>query len=206
MPRQSGNILDNNFNRGVITEATNLNFPENAATNADNVRFERFGKVSRRGGMIAEVPGQSLEPFSSNLNYEFTWENPGNITNTTLLVFQTGDTIRIRELSLDGNITNQPILFERQFPGVTTRIIFTTIRGNLVGAVGNRDPFRVDFDGEDFIFEDIQLRIRDLVGIDDGLELEERPTTLSDEHLYNCLLYTSPSPRDQRGSRMPSSA
>ena len=24
--------------------------------------------------------------------------------------------------------------------------------------------------------------------------------------LYNCLLYTSPSPRDQRGSRMPSSA
>ena len=24
--------------------------------------------------------------------------------------------------------------------------------------------------------------------------------------LYGCLLYTSPSPRDQRGSRMPSSA
>ena len=27
-----------------------------------------------------------------------------------------------------------------------------------------------------------------------------------DEYLYICLLYTSPSPRDQRGSRMPSSA
>ena len=26
------------------------------------------------------------------------------------------------------------------------------------------------------------------------------------EHIYACLLYTSPSPRDQRGSRMPSSA
>ena len=25
-------------------------------------------------------------------------------------------------------------------------------------------------------------------------------------HVYVCLLYTSPSPRDQRGSRMPSSA
>ena len=25
-------------------------------------------------------------------------------------------------------------------------------------------------------------------------------------HRYDCLLYTSPSPRDQRGSRMPSSA
>ena len=27
-----------------------------------------------------------------------------------------------------------------------------------------------------------------------------------DDHLCNCLLYTSPSPRDQRGSRMPYSA
>ena len=25
-------------------------------------------------------------------------------------------------------------------------------------------------------------------------------------HVYGCLLYTSPSPRDQRGSRMPASA
>ena len=25
-------------------------------------------------------------------------------------------------------------------------------------------------------------------------------------HVFDCLLYTSPSPRDQRGSRMPSSA
>ena len=29
---------------------------------------------------------------------------------------------------------------------------------------------------------------------------------LSESALYTCLLYTSPSPRDQRGSRMPSSA
>ena len=30
--------------------------------------------------------------------------------------------------------------------------------------------------------------------------------TISPEDLKDCLLYTSPSPRDQRGSRMPSSA
>ena len=30
--------------------------------------------------------------------------------------------------------------------------------------------------------------------------------TISADELENCLLYTSPSPRDQRGSRMPSSA
>ena len=32
------------------------------------------------------------------------------------------------------------------------------------------------------------------------------PIEMHFEHLKSCLLYTSPSPRDQRGSRMPSSA
>ena len=36
-------------------------------------------------------------------------------------------------------------------------------------------------------------------------ELTEAQYLLEDE-TFSCLLYTSPSPRDQRGSRMPSSA
>ena len=31
-------------------------------------------------------------------------------------------------------------------------------------------------------------------------------SSIADAETYSCLLYTSPSPRDQRGSRMPSSA
>ena len=41
------------------------------------------------------------------------------------------------------------------------------------------------------------------------LKQREVPATVSSFYvsvLYTCLLYTSPSPRDQRGSRMPSSA
>ena len=38
-----------------------------------------------------------------------------------------------------------------------------------------------------------------------GVEKEDTFVEL-DGQSYNCLLYTSPSPRDQRGSRMPSSA
>ena len=36
--------------------------------------------------------------------------------------------------------------------------------------------------------------------------LFETPITLTPGNTIGCLLYTSPSPRDQRGSRMPSSA
>ena len=35
---------------------------------------------------------------------------------------------------------------------------------------------------------------------------KEQIRFMGKESLWNCLLYTSPSPRDQRGSRMPSSA
>ena len=38
------------------------------------------------------------------------------------------------------------------------------------------------------------------------LESEGRAAVVAVEDYYDCLLYTSPSPRDQRGSRMPSSA
>ena len=44
---------------------------------------------------------------------------------------------------------------------------------------------------------------------ENGLELlmiERGPDPAVWEGMWACLLYTSPSPRDQRGSRMPSSA
>ena len=37
-------------------------------------------------------------------------------------------------------------------------------------------------------------------------EHKKLESKVSQIHRYTCLLYTSPSPRDQRGSRMPSSA
>ena len=40
----------------------------------------------------------------------------------------------------------------------------------------------------------------------DGLNNAIIPGHSTPEQYTNCLLYTSPSPRDQRGSRMPSSA
>ena len=37
-------------------------------------------------------------------------------------------------------------------------------------------------------------------------EFIEKASGIKTRHVIDCLLYTSPSPRDQRGSRMPSSA
>ena len=68
-----------------------------------------------------------------------------------------------------------------------------TVKVKLVkGLIGTRETHRATVRG---------LGLR---GINSVSELEDTPAVRG--MINNCLLYTSPSPRDQRGSRMPSSA
>ena len=55
--------------------------------------------------------------------------------------------------------------------------------------------------GKRLLLESEKSRLRGLAFFDAG-----QRSFYSKEPIRNCLLYTSPSPRDQRGSRMPSSA
>ena len=68
--------------------------------------------------------------------------------------------------------------FERQYPEESP----------LIGAIRKGNPKIVE------------------ILLKSGADPEETDGTSTAEPLDACLLYTSPSPRDQRGSRMPSSA
>ena len=52
------------------------------------------------------------------------------------------------------------------------------------------------------------IKTRSKINVGDELNTKIGLVTVLEKHtnFYTCLLYTSPSPRDQRGSRMPSSA
>ena len=63
-----------------------------------------------------------------------------------------------------------------------------------------RVPYWIDAKGE----ERAALTLKEL-GTGDKVILAFK-AECSGCHSFGCLLYTSPSPRDQRGSRMPSSA
>ena len=60
---------------------------------------------------------------------------------------------------------------------------------------------------DNFAGAEVQFFYITLITADGSTVLDVRNELGYDETMHNvCLLYTSPSPRDQRGSRMPSSA
>ena len=63
------------------------------------------------------------------------------------------------------------------------------------------EPYGEAVDNAFVLFQE-NARGLDTFGEQENDDIRERPEEISN----NCLLYTSPSPRDQRGSRMPSSA
>ena len=59
----------------------------------------------------------------------------------------------------------------------------------------------IQYDGTGFRGWQLQKKDRTVQG-----ELEKSLKKINDNKVVRCLLYTSPSPRDKRQSRMPSSA
>ena len=81
--------------------------------------------------------------------------------------------------------------------------------GQLLGQGGATKGVAGSIDVKELYFEaSIPVMQDESAGdltVDLGYRYSDYSTNLT-EDLYTCLLYTSPSPRDQRGSRMPSSA
>ena len=99
--------------------------------------------------------------------------------------------------STDGSFTasftrtdlNDPAVFEGLEAGL--EYTWTVINNNTIGCLDTSiDPILLE-DKTDIIVDN---------GIFDNINI------IQTGGLCNCLLYTSPSPRDQRGARMPSSA
>ena len=74
-------------------------------------------------------------------------------------------------------------------PYGTIRAQVIDLQGNAVGGAVSNNDWRLVVDNENLVFQHYDATANNNAGA-----------------YITCLLYTSPSPRDQRGSRMPSSA
>lgn len=180
------------FNKGLITEATGLSYPENSMKAAVNIDINYDGSVSRRKGLAYETDhalsgvGVSLE--DNAVIQTFLWENAGTLKDSDILVVRHSDTVRFYDTTqgaVSGNYLGQ-IALPPAAAGST--VCFEKGSGFLLIASENMDTRAVEYDGLSFTTTNISPKIRDLEGLDDGLENNERP--FNDPWNADSLMFT----------------
>lgn len=202
MTRGASQTVDSNFTRGLITEFTAMNFPENAITEGDNCVYSEQGAVTRRLGMNFEnnYVTRSLASFSPSPNSfaEFKWHSVGSIGTIAFAVQQVGSGVFFFTIDQNASLSSGKKAFAVGLtsfasPGSTLAQIasipcqFTAGRGYLIVAHPLCDPFYVAYTlaTDSITATKITIETRDFETLDDGLAVDERPFTLSNLHKYN---------------------
>lgn len=202
MPRSAATVIENNFSKGLITEATGLNFPENSCIETQDCVFDFFGRVTRRNGFGLELfGGGAPAPHSGFAITTYVWKNVTGDGTVTLVVAQVGPTLYFFHTTLASSLSagtlastidltvysppgaSSPGLNECQFTdGQGKLFVFHPYLGNFY-VTYNEALNTVSGTAYDLTVRDFEGAIADPYGID------ERPTatvgTMDVNHLYN---------------------
>ena len=184
------------FVKGLITEANQLTFPDNASIDEANFVLNRDGSRSRRLGVDYEssyaltATGLTATDIKEGKQSFHIWESPGGDTSVSLGLVRIKDKIWFMNLLTDSpsaNLKNggSPITIA----SLSNSKIETSVINNKCVIVSKDLPRPVLLTYAKttglVTQSTIQLEIRDIYGVDDSLFLDTRPTTLSNEHKYN---------------------
>jgi len=200
MSRQKGNKEYRTFVKGIITEANALTFPENASLDESNFVLQRDGSRQRRLGLDYEndyilSAAINEDNFNEGAITTHNWNNILGNSASSLVVVQVGDTLHFYDNTVSAISANKLSytidLNEYAIDGASLihkyPIQAAAIRGYFVVVGKYLEPFYVIYekDSDTFFSAQIQPRMRDIFGLDDGFLIDEEPSTLTDEHQYN---------------------
>lgn len=199
MPSQVLSSVENSFTKGLVTEFTGLNFPENAATDCDNCEFTIVGDVLRRQGIDLETNGSNFVlNRSGKAISNYKWNNVGGDGLTQLVVEQVGNILYFYKSS-SATIAN-PV--SAQILASTVNLAtFTAAGGGFTNSLecqyadGNGylfvyhpscDPIYCTYNSGTITGNRIIINVRDFTGVlEPGVSSNTRPTILTGEHTYN---------------------
>lgn len=201
MARAVANKIYKTFVRGLITEANELTYPENASIAEDNTVIFRKGNRSRRLGMNAETNGGAsvFETGGAGLRQEammdFNWSAVNNDASVNFLVKQVGNRLRfydhgasplsdgLKPFEVDLNDYLAPLQSDVSYEPVQ----MAAGKGFLFVVGEKMEPLLIEYDPDNntITVQRIYIQTRDFKGLNDGLANDEEPTTLSTEHSYN---------------------
>jgi hypothetical protein len=199
-PRSPTVKVFNKFTKGLVTESTGLNFPEDAVTDTMNVVFEPEGIARRRKGFGLEPAYQGTtdgEAIGTKAIVEYYWRNAAGNAAYNFAVVQRGNYIYFYATDAtalsSGEMGQQIDLGDFKVSGAPNvyqvQASFASGMNFLFVSHPYCDPFYVEYDPDDattpFTAHQIDIQIRDFEGLDDELDVDERPTSLSSKHKYN---------------------
>ena len=156
MPQRLSQKVVNTFIKGLITEAGELTFPEDASIDELNCLLERDG--SRRRRLAVEVEDSNvLSTFTVNNAFEFTtgiWDNVAGQAGLEFFVVQNGYTLYFYNIASEPYSGNQKSFsvnmstFEQAgSPGAgTAKVQLAAINGDLVVVSEAINPFYITYD------------------------------------------------------------
>ena len=199
MPRSVATLVENNFINGLVTEATALNFPENACTATWNCVHTQVGSVSRRKGMEFEDDYTELTVDRSNKAItSYLWQAATGSGDYNFVVIQIGGSLyfyrQTDTLALSPNLKGSTISLASfkvsgapDIEGIECQ--YSSGNGYLFVVHPYCEPFYVSYSvsGDTFSGTAITIKIRDTIGVTDeyGDFVESYPAAISKEYRYN---------------------
>jgi len=187
--------------KGLNTEASPLAFPEEYTVDEVNFTVDSTGgRRVRRAGLKQEgttLVGSGELDLTDKAVITFEWKNVAGDEDISFLVTQSGGFLTFLDIAVVDPAANQKNfsfdLTDYQSAAATTaqlkgeRVQFANAKGDLIVVSRYINTFRIIYDPstDTISSETVDLKIRDLVGIDDSLRTDERPSVLSESHEYN---------------------
>lgn len=213
MPKKSVKAEVNTFIKGLITEASPLNFPENASLDEQNFELLPTGVRQRRLGMdfedayVGRIGIFGTESFDISKVKTYVWKDAAGISGNDLLVVQMNNRLQffntnVASLSSDGYINT--IAFPVLEFGVRANS-FTAIDGKLIAVTGEGNVFAITYhpSTNDVTYEMYRLRVRDMWGVEyadsDNNQYYRPPQSAPREHFYNLYNQSWGAPRRWEG-------
>ena len=148
----------NTFIKGLITEAGELTFPQDASIDESNCLLDRDGTRRRRLAVELETSNVN-STFTLNNTFVFTtgkWKNAAGVAGLEFLVVQDGTTLRFYNTSSEPYSGNQESfsvdLKSFNFAGSVgpglAKVQMDTANGSLVVTSEAIEPFYVEYDSD----------------------------------------------------------
>lgn len=181
--------------KGLITEAGELTFPDNASVDELNCDLSRDGSRRRRKGLVYET-GAVFSSFdvrpSSVISYG-DWSNVSNNANKNYLVVQVDSTLYFYDKAVlpysSRQKTQSVSLIPFEMPGSlgagSQECRFASILGNLIVVSPALEPFFITETPTGFQTTKIECRIRDFEWLGDRAGYDQRVENPTNNRKYD---------------------